>query len=286
MDLQAKTGELKAANEELLALNVSLEERVRARTEELEVQGRELARSNEELSQFANVASHDLQEPLRSMSTYLYLLERDSGAGLGPEARSHIASALEAAKRMRQLIGGLLAFSRLEIPGRQAQTVDCGQIVREVLQVLDGVIVETEAQVTAGDLPTVPGDPAMLRQLFQNLVDNALKFSNGVPPRVEVGGELRHGEAFLWVRDHGIGIERKDFDKIFKLFKRLHTLEEYPGSGLGLALCKKIVERHGGRLWLESEPGKGSTFYFTLPAEHRDGDGMQNELEAVRSGGS
>jgi signal transduction histidine kinase len=287
MELQAKTRDLKEANDELLRLNASLEERVRSRTVELEAQGRLLARSNEELGQFANLASHDLQEPLRSMSTYLYLLERELGPALGQEARSHIASAMDASKRMRELIGGLLSFSRLESAGQEPREVDCAQTVREVLHVLEGTIAEKKARVSAGPMPTVPGDPAMLRQVFQNLVDNALKFSNGLAPEIEVGGEVKEGEALLWVKDHGIGIAPKDFGKLFKLFKRLHTMDEYPGSGLGLALCKKIVERHGGRLWLESEPGKGSTFFFTLPAEpgHGDRDSKPRELEAIRGGG-
>lgn len=289
MDLQAKTRDLKEANAELLELNASLEERVRSRTLELEAQGRLLARSNEELGQFANLASHDLQEPLRSMSTYLYLLERELGPGLGPEARAHMEAAVGASKRMRDLIAGLLSFSRLESAGQEPQEVDLGQVVREVLQVLEGSISEKKAHVSvsAGAMPTVPGDRGMLRQVFQNLVDNALKFSDGKAPEVEVGAEVKQGEALMWVKDHGIGVAPQDVGKLFKLFKRLHTMDEYPGSGLGLALCKKIVERHGGRLWLESEPGKGSTFFFTLPAEpgHGDRDSKPRELEALRSGG-
>ena len=287
MDLQSKTQELKDANDELLELNASLEERVRSRTLELEAQGRLLARSNEELGQFANLASHDLQEPLRSMSTYLYLLERELGPGLAPEARAHMEAAVGASKRMRDLIAGLLSFSRLESAGQEPQEVDCGQVVREVLQALNSSITEKKAHVSAGAMPMVPGDRGMIRQVFQNLVDNALKFSDGKEPEVEIGGEVKGGEALIWVKDHGIGVAPKDFGKLFKLFKRLHTMDEYPGSGLGLALCKKIVERHGGRLWLESEPGKGSTFFFTLPAEpgHGDGDGKSRELEALRSGG-
>jgi light-regulated signal transduction histidine kinase (bacteriophytochrome) len=188
---------------------------------------------------------------------------------------------------MRDLIAGLLSFSRLESAGREPQEVDCGQVVREVLQVLEGRIAEKKAHISSGGMPKVPGDRGMIRQVFQNLVDNAIKFSDGKAPEVEIGGEVKQGEALMWVKDNGIGVAPKDFGKLFKLFKRLHTMDEYPGSGLGLALCKKIVERHGGRLWLESEPGKGSTFFFTLPAEpsHGDRDSKPRELEALRGGG-
>lgn len=285
-DLQAKGRELLKANQDLVALNASLEERVRLRTVELEEQGRRLARSNEDLDQFASVASHDLQEPLRSMTNYLYLLDRQLEQNIPPKARAHMDSAVDAAKRMRQMIRGLLEFSRLEDSCADLEPVDSAGLVKEVLASFDGVIAEKAAKLSVGSLPAVAGNPALLRQLFQNLVENALKFSDGKAPDVMLGGELRKDEALFWVKDQGIGIAPKDFEKIFKLFKRLHSREEYPGSGLGLALCKKIVERHGGRLWLESEPGKGSTFYFTLPAEHGYADGRRKgELAALGGGG-
>jgi len=284
MDLQAKTRELQTANQDLSRLNATLEERVRDRTAELENQSRQLARSNEELNQFASVASHDLREPLRSMSTYLYFLERDLGQGLGADAREHMTAALDSAKRMDALIAGLLAFSGVDASGQQQGPVVCDRLVKEVIEMLASVIQDKEALVVVGKLPVVRGNPAMLRQVFQNLVDNALKFS-GKSPRIELGGETRGDEALLWVRDNGIGIEAKDYEKVFKLFKRLHTREEYPGSGLGLALCKKIVERHGGRLWVESKPGNGSTFYFSLRSEVGHGDGNVPAVAAAQSGG-
>jgi two-component system sensor histidine kinase/response regulator len=284
MDLQAKSRDLQAANGELTRLNATLEERVRVRTSELEAKSVQLARSNEELNQFASVASHDLREPLRSMATYLYFLERELGPGLAGEARSHMSSALDAAKRMEGLISGLLAFSGVDASGQPEEVVDCNRLVRDVLEMLASGIQDREALVVVGKLPVVRGNSAMLRQVFQNLVDNALKFS-GHAPRIEVGGETRGDGALLWVRDNGIGIPEKDFAKVFKLFKRLHTREEYPGSGLGLALCKKIVERHGGRLWLESKPGAGSTFYFTLRSEVDHVDGNLEAVAAVQSGG-
>jgi two-component system sensor histidine kinase/response regulator len=284
MELQAKSRELQTANGELIQLNATLEERVRLRTSELEAQSLKLARSNEELNQFASVASHDLREPLRSMATYLYFLERELGPGLAGEARAHMSSALDAAKRMEGLISGLLAFSGVDASGQLEARVDCDRLVRDVLEMLASVIQEKEALVVVGKLPSVSGNASMLRQVFQNLVDNALKFS-GQTPRIELGGESREEGVLLWVRDNGIGIPEKDFGKVFKLFKRLHTREEYPGSGLGLALCKKIVERHGGRLWVESKPGAGSTFYFTLRSEVGHDDGDSEAVAALQSGG-
>ena len=284
MDLQSKTQELQAANQDLTHLNATLEARVRERTAALEAQSVELARSNEELKQFASVASHDLREPLRSMTTYLYFLERDLGEGLAGEARTHMVAAVDSAKRMSALIAGLLAFSGVDASGQAQEAVDFDRLARDVIEMLASVIQEKEALVVVGKLPKASGNPAMLRQVLQNLVDNALKFS-GPAPRIEVGGELRGKEALLWVRDNGIGIAAKDFEKVFKLFKRLHSMEEYPGSGLGLALCKKIVERHGGRLWLESTLGKGSTFYFTLRSEVIHGDGNLEAFAALQGGG-
>jgi two-component system sensor histidine kinase/response regulator len=284
MDLQAKTRQLQTANGDLVRLNATLEERVKERTLELESQSLQLARSNEELKQFASVASHDLREPLRSMSTYLYFLERDLGEALAGEAKGHMTAALDSAKRMNGLISGLLAFSGVDASDLNQVPVDCDRLMKEVIEMLAGVIEEKEAILVVGRLPAVMGNPSLLRQVLQNLVDNALKFSGAVP-RIEVGGEVRGAEARLWVRDNGIGIPAKDYDKVFKLFKRLHTREEYPGSGLGLALCKKIVERHGGRLWVESKPGEGSTFYFTLRSEVGYGGGNVEAVAALQGSG-
>lgn len=277
LELQAKTRELQAANRELLSLNATLEERVRERTAELEDQSLRLVRSNEELNQFASVASHDLREPLRSMGTYLYLLKRDLGPGLKEDARVHMDAAMDSAKRMEGMIAGLLAFSSVDASAQQEAPVDCAHLVDEVVEMLASVIGEKGAHLSVGKLPMVRGNPGMLRQVFQNLVDNALKFS-GPGPHIELGGDVRGDEALLWVRDNGIGIEEKDFRKVFRLFKRLHSREAYPGCGLGLAFCKKIVERHGGRLWVESKPGRGSTFFFTLRSEVSHAD---KDVEAV-----
>jgi signal transduction histidine kinase len=284
LDLQAKTRALQAANEDLVRLNATLEERVRERTSELECRSLQLARSNEDLNQFASVASHDLREPLRSMGTYLYFLDRDVGTQLGPEGRESLNSALDAAKRMDGMIAGLLAFSGVEAAGQPGAAVDCAALVREAIEMLASVIQDREALLVVGPLPRAVGDPALLRQVFQNLVENALKFCRSAP-RIEVGGEARGATVKLWVRDNGIGIPEKDYERVFKLFKRLHGRDEYPGSGLGLALCKKIVERHGGRMWLESKPGVGSTFFFTLRAEVSDDARSHEPAAAVPSGG-
>jgi two-component system sensor histidine kinase/response regulator len=283
MELHAKTRALQAANDRLLSLNATLEERVRERTAELECRSLQLARSNEDLNQFASAASHDLREPLRSMGTYLYFLERDLGEGLGPEARGHLGLAKEAARRMDGMIAGLLAFSGLDAAGRLDGAVDCGAVVREAIEMLAKAIQDREALLVVGPLPKATGDAALLRQVFQNLIDNALKFAREAP-RIEVGGEPRGATVQLWVRDNGIGIQEKDYERVFKLFKRLHARDEYPGTGLGLALCKKIVERHGGRMWVESKPGEGSTFYFTLRSEVTD-DASDLEPAAAAPGG-
>lgn len=285
MSLRAKSAELAETNQELKTLNTSLEERVRTRTAELEIKSKLLSRSNEELDQFASVASHDLQEPLRSMTTYLFLLARALEGKVSAEARAHIEAATESARRMKRLVSGLLEFSRIEARGSELQRVDCDGLLKEVLAALDSAIKEKGARITIMPLPAVQGNPVMLLQLFQNLLDNALKFSGGQSPKIELGADRFDRQARFWVRDHGIGIDQNHFLVIFKLFKRLHTSEEYPGSGLGLALCKKIVDRHGGRLWLESVPGQGSTFYFTLPLEVDHERRILVELEALRSGG-
>jgi signal transduction histidine kinase len=186
---------------------------------------------------------------------------------------------------MAELIEGLRSFSSLESSAAPWGPVDCEALMGEVLEMLSSKIMDKKAEVSVGALPRVRGDQAMLRQLFQNLVDNAVMFSGDGPPLVVVGGRGGDGEATLWVRDRGIGIAAEDAPSLFKLFRRLHTREEFPGSGLGLALCKKIVERHGGRLWLESVPGQGSTFFFTLPSEVDHGDGNDDAIPAFHGSG-
>ncbi len=226
-----------------------------------------LESSNTELRQFAYVASHDLQEPLRMVASYLQLLEWRYAGALDDDARTYIGFAVDGAKRMSTLIRDILQYSRIETHGEPLANTDSGQAIRNALANLQSLATEVEAVVTFDDLPSVRADAPQLAQLFQNLVGNALKYhAPDRNPEIHIRAERSKGTVTFQVRDNGIGIERQYFERIFKAFKRLHGKEEFDGTGIGLAICKKIVERHGGRIWVESEPGKGSTFYFTLPA--------------------
>ncbi len=233
---------------------------------EINEKGLALARSNADLEQFAYVASHDLQEPLRMVSSYVQLLATRYQGQLDPRADKYIHYAVEGATRMQALIAGLLEYSRL---GQQArrERVETSGVLQFVLANLKSSLEDSRAVVTCDFLPPVVGDFRQLVQLFQNLLSNALKFRRqGEIPRVHVSG-ARDGPACLFqVRDNGIGMDNKYIDRIFVIFQRLHTRAEYPGTGIGLSVCKKIVEKHGGRIWVESELGKGSTFFFTLEA--------------------
>jgi PAS domain S-box-containing protein len=227
----------------------------------------ELGRSNQELEQFAYVASHDLQEPLRMVASYVQLLAKRYRGTMGAEADEFIAYAVDGATRMQQLINDLLSFSRVGTRGGQLVPVSAESVLGKVLSGLQILVRETGAVVTHDPLPTVIGDGSQLGQLFQNLIGNAIKFHGPDAPQVHISAKR---DGFRWrfsVRDNGIGIDREYFDRIFVIFQRLHGRGEYPGTGIGLAVCKKIVERHGGRMWVESEVGKGTTFYFTLPGE-------------------
>jgi signal transduction histidine kinase len=253
-------------------LNEELEQRVRERTAELEREAAqrhqalaELTRSNAELEQFAYVASHDLQEPLRKVRVYLELLERRCRARLDDEAAQFIAFAVEAAGRMQVLIHDLLSYARVGSRGRPFEPVDCAVPFGEAVANLEAAIRESGATVTHGPLPAVQADAAQLVQLFQNLLGNAIKFRGPRPPAVRVDAERDGCWWHFAVRDNGIGIEPRYLDRLFVLFQRLHTQGEYPGTGIGLAICKKIVERHGGRIGVDSQVGEGSTFRFTLP---------------------
>jgi len=227
----------------------------------------DLRLSNVELEQFAYVASHDLQEPLRVISGFLQLLQHRYAGKLSPDADAYIRFAVDGASRMRNLIRDLLEYSRVGRRGHPFASTDCNTVVQIVIGNLQPAIVEKQGNVTCDPLPSVNGDSTELTQLFQNLIGNAIKFHGPQPPEVHVNAEQRGTEWVFSVRDNGIGIDPKDFQRVFVIFQRLHSLEEYPGTGIGLALCKKIVERHGGHVWVESAPGKGSTFYFTLPQQ-------------------
>ena len=225
-----------------------------------------LERSNAELQQFAYTASHDLNEPLRMITSYLQLLEERWGSKLDPQAHEFIDFALDGAHRMRALIADLLAYSRVDAKGTAFEQTDCEEVFQTALQNLKVAIDENKATVEHQPLPNVRGDPVQLTQVFQNLVGNALKFHGAESPHIEVAANQQNGEWIFSVHDNGIGIDPKYYERIFVIFQRLHTRQEYAGTGMGLAICKRIVERHGGRIWVESKPQKGSTFFFTLPA--------------------
>jgi signal transduction histidine kinase len=228
-----------------------------------------LRRSNKELEQFAYVASHDLQEPLRMVSSYTQLLAERYKDQLDEKAAKYIHYAVDGSIRMQQLINDLLAFSRVRTRGTTLEPVDAGSVLGAAIVNLQAAIRESGAAVTHDDLPEVMADASQLVQVFQNLIGNAIKFRGDDPPRVHVSTEAGDGSWIFSVRDNGIGIDPKYHDKVFVIFQRLHTRREYPGTGIGLALCKRIIERHGGRIWFESEPEKGCTFYFTLPTAEK-----------------
>ncbi len=223
--------------------------------------------SNVELEQFAYAASHDLKEPLRSISGFLQLLQHRYAGKLGSDADEYIRFAVDGAGRMRKLIDDLLQYSRVGRQGRPFAPTDCNAVLKTVIGNLQPALVEQQGTVTSDPLPTIMADSTELTQLFQNLIGNAIKFHGSKPPAIHVVAKQRPGEWVITVRDNGIGIDSKDFQRIFVIFQHLHSLEEYPGTGIGLALCKKIVERHGGRIWVESTPGSGSAFHFTLPEQ-------------------
>jgi light-regulated signal transduction histidine kinase (bacteriophytochrome) len=228
------------------------------------------ARSAPGRSRSRDGASHDLQEPLRAIVGCLQLLEQRYRGRLDADADEFIGYAVEAGRRMQALVNDLLAFARLGTQRRPPAPVDTAAVLRAVLDGLRTVLAETGAVVTHDPLPVVAGDEAQLRTLFQNLIANAVKFRSDRPPRVHVAAERGPAGWTFAVRDNGIGIEPRHQERIFVMFQRLHARAEYPGTGIGLARCKKIVEQHGGRIWVTSEPGSGSTFHFTLPAAGSD----------------
>jgi len=226
----------------------------------------ELKRSNEELERFAYVASHDLQEPLRMVGSYVQLLAKRYHGKLDRDADEFIGFALDGAIRMQRLIQDLLAFSRVSTRGAVPIPTDSGAVLRGALASLKLTIEETGASVTHDRLPVVLADPGQLEHVFLNLISNALKFRGSTPPAIHIGAARDDGDWRFTVRDNGIGIDSQYFDRIFVIFQRLNARTDYPGTGIGLAIVKKIVERHGGRIWVESVPGAGTTFSFTLPA--------------------
>ena len=240
----------------------------RKRAEEaLKEKTEELARSNRDLEQFAYVASHDLQEPLRMVTSYVQLLARRYKGKLDSDADEFIGFAQDGATRMWDLINDLLTYSRVGMRGKQLEPTDCATVLHQTLDNLKVAIEENRALVTHDALPTVMANRPQLIQLFQNLIENAIKFHGAEPPRVHVSAS-RNGNGWIFsVRDNGIGIAPEYAKRIFIIFQRLHSRKKYAGTGIGLALCQKIVEQRGGRIWVESQVGEGATFYFTLPNE-------------------
>ncbi|MCA9633195.1 MAG: PAS domain S-box protein [Myxococcales bacterium] len=232
----------------------------------------DLTRSNSDLEQFAYVASHDLQEPLRMVSAYMDLLQRDYAGQLDERAQRFIQYATTGGKRMKELIDDLLAYSRIEAHAVKPTACDCGEIVDIATQNLKRLVDDSAGKVTWSDLPSVDAEAGQLLQLFQNLIGNGLKFRRAdAPPEVHVSATDAGTEWLFCVRDNGVGFEPRFADRIFQMFQRLHPRTSFPGSGIGLAVAKRIVERHGGRIWAESEPGQGTLFYFTLPIQPRRG---------------
>ncbi len=257
--------ERKKTEAELRKYREHLEELVKQRTDELEKMTNELKRSNAELQQFAYVASHDLQEPLHVIKGFLNLFEKRYKDKLDEKGREFIGFTIDGAKRMQDLIRDLLEFSRVGHKGKEFKPTECTVILERALFNLKATIDESGAQVTYKNMPTIMADATQFTSLFQNLIGNAIKFHGAEAPRVHISAERKGDEWLFSVSDNGIGIDPKFIDRIFVVFQRLHTRNEYPGTGIGLALCKKIVEHHGGHIWVESEPQKGSTFHFTLP---------------------
>jgi signal transduction histidine kinase len=268
------------AEEEVRKLNADLERKVAERTAELAERAKDLERSNMELQQFAYVASHDLQEPLRTIASFTQLLAKRYGDKLDDKAREFIAFAVDGSKRMQTLINDLLSFSRVGTQGRPLVPVSTDAVLDAVLKSIKRGIEESRAIVTRDALPVVLADELQLSQLLQNLIGNAIKFRREGAPTVHVGAERTLTGWNISVRDNGIGVSPEYSDRIFVIFQRLHTKTQYPGTGIGLAICKKIAERHGGRIWLEPTPGGGSTFLFSIAdgASHESKEQTDDEL--------
>jgi light-regulated signal transduction histidine kinase (bacteriophytochrome) len=229
----------------------------------------DLKRSNKELEQFAYVASHDLQEPLRMVSSYTQLLAQKYDAQLDDKAKKYINYAVDGAVRMQRLINDLLTYSRISTQGKPSEPIDSHSVLGEALRNLAATIEENRAVITNEDLPTVRADESQLMLVFQNLIANAIKFRGEEIPQIHISVREQGHEWLFSIKDNGIGIDPRYSERLFVIFQRLHTKEEYPGTGIGLAVCKRIVERHGGRIWFESELGKGTTFFFTIPKQER-----------------
>ncbi|MGZ7209288.1 MAG: PAS domain-containing sensor histidine kinase [Methanobacterium sp.] len=259
---------IKKAEKELRDAHDTLEEQVKERTSELSEAIMDLERSNTELQQFAYAASHDLQEPLRTIASFTQLLERRYKGKLDSDADEFMDYIVDAARRMQNQIKGLLRYSRVTSGGEEFRLINTKEIVKETIDDFKLSIKENEAVITCDNLPDVCADERLLTQVFQNLIGNAIKYRKPEEsPLIHISArkDEEKSEYVFSVSDNGIGIDSQYFDRIFMIFQRLHTREKYEGTGIGLAIVKKIIDRHGGHIWVESESGKGSTFYFTIP---------------------
>jgi signal transduction histidine kinase len=272
-ELQFVNETLQHRTEELQTRNQQLEEaraNEASQADQLAKLADDLVRSNSDLEQFAYVASHDLQEPLRAVVGFCQLLKRRYEGKLDDKADEYLLDIFDGANRMRTLINDLLQFSRVGRAQTPFQPVACREAVDQALDQLANSIMEAKARVCCGDLPTVSADRTQLVQLFQNLISNAIKYRTPEPPEINITAERLDEEWKFSIRDNGIGIDPQFRERIFVIFQRLHTRNDYSGTGIGLALCKRIVERHGGRIWVESELDEGSTFCFTIPATRNE----------------
>jgi len=264
--------QLQQTNQALAESKAELETKVRDRTKELELVNRqliklnqELTRSNKELEQFAYIVSHDLREPLRMVTSFTQLLGQKYSDKLDSDADQIISFAIDGATRMEELISDLLTYSRVGNSEKRLELVNTEEILDRALSNLQLAIQETDTKISREHLPPIFGNPTLLIQLWQNLIANAIKYRSKASPKIEIGVTPELEQYLFWVKDNGIGIDPKHSDRIFQIFQRLHTRQEYPGTGTGLAICLKIIERHGGKIWVESELSHGATFYFTFP---------------------
>ena len=267
---RSAVAEIKSLTENFQLMAGSLQKNftdIRQANEQLKATQTQLVRTNQELEQFAYIVSHDLQEPLRKMKSFSQLLARECQGQLtdNEKAQRYLDYIIDAATRQQTMIQALLNYSRLGRNDSTKVAIDLGAVVENVLEDLSIPITETQATVTVSDLPTVQASPTEMAQLFLNLIGNGIRFQGDAPPRIQIEAQLQGSEWLISVQDNGMGINPKYAERIFQIFQRLHSRSEYPGTGIGLAICRKIVESHGGSIWVVSEPGQGSSFYFTLP---------------------
>ncbi|MBI5642920.1 MAG: GAF domain-containing protein [Deltaproteobacteria bacterium] len=265
--VEERTAELKALNEKLrfeVTVRKSAEDAITQMNKIVELRALELESVNKELEAFTYSASHDLQEPLRVVAGYVQLLGKRYRGRLDKDADEFIAYAVDGVGRMQRLINDLLSYARI---GRVKEfaAVDCEKVLKNAVADLKLLIAESGATVTHSPLPAIPADASQMLHLFMNLIGNSIKYRSNEPPLIRISAQANGAEWLFAFKDNGIGIDPKYFDRIFEIFQRLHGKGEYPGSGIGLSICKKVVENHGGRIWVESQPGEGSVFYFTIP---------------------